>query len=79
MCQQLVDGDLLLSVTVVRRAGGSSSNSDGAEKQRAFGVIGSNDLRQPQLIKQAPDLHNTYFLDNLGAFAFANLRNVGLV
>ena len=56
-------------------AGGSSINPDGADKERAFGVIVSNDLRQPLLIRQAPDHHNTCFLDNLRAFAFTYLRN----
>lgn len=51
--------------------GGASIDSNCAEKQRAFGVIVSNNLHQPLLIRQAFDHHNTYFLDNLGAFALA--------
>ena len=57
-------------------AGGSSINSDGAEKQKAFGVIVSNDLYQPLSIRQAPDHHDTYFVDDLGAFASIYLRNI---
>ena len=43
------DGDLSLPTTVIRVAGGSSIDADGAEQQRAIGVITCNDLHPPLL------------------------------